>query len=201
MIKNIIFDMGNVLIAFNPKEIIKRVDVDDKDAELLENEIFRSKEWVDMDNGSKTENEICESIKKRLPERLHNTMIQLVTKWDEPLVEIEGMKKLVDEIKRKGYKIYLLSNASSRQKEYWGRISVSKYFDGTLISADEKMMKPNPEIYHRLFEKFSIKPEESFFIDDSKDNIAAGERLGMPGVVFNGDTEALRKILTEKKIL
>lgn len=201
MIKNIIFDMGNVLIAFNPKEIIQRVHVDEKDAELLENTIFLSQEWVDLDSGSRTEDEICEKIKKKLPERLHDTMNRLITKWDEPLVEIEGMEKLVKEIKEKGYKIYLLSNASSRQKEYWDRISASKYFDGTLISADEKMMKPYPVIYHRLFEKFSIKPEESFFIDDSKDNIAAGERLGMPGVVFDGDAEELRKILIEKKIL
>lgn len=201
MIKNIIFDMGNVLIAFHPKEIIKRVHVDEKDAELLENTIFLSREWVDLDSGSKTEDEICERIKQKLPERLHDIMSQLIRKWDDPLVEIEGMEKLVAEIKEKGYKIYLLSNASSRQKEYWDRISASKYFDGTLISADEKMIKPNPEIYLRLFEKFSLKPEESFFIDDSKDNIETGKRLGMQGVVFAGDTEELRKILIEKKIL
>ena len=80
MIKNIIFDMGNVLIAFNPKEIIQRVHVDEKDAELLENTIFLSQEWVDLDSGSRTEDEICKKIKKKIPERLHDTMNRVTKK-------------------------------------------------------------------------------------------------------------------------
>ena len=105
------------------------------------------------------------------------------------------MLELIKELKEKGYGIYLLSNASSRQHIYWERMSCHKYFNGTLISADVKMAKPDPGIYRLLFSTFSLKPEECFFIDDSEKNIQAAEEAGMAGYVFRNNPEQLKDIL------
>ncbi|MGI6578835.1 MAG: HAD family hydrolase [Saccharofermentanales bacterium] len=195
MIKNIIFDMGNVLILFRPEIFINRLNVSQQDAKLLNDVIFDSQEWASLDDGSANEAEVMEIFKNKLPVRLHDQMITLVTQWDIPLLEVEGMSQLIKELKAKGYKIYLLSNASSRQHEYWDRISASEYFDGTVISADVKMVKPDPKIFEHLCEKFSLLPAECFFIDDLEQHVIAAESIGIEGYVFDGNVSKLRQAL------
>ncbi|MBG9980535.1 HAD family phosphatase [Facklamia sp. DSM 111018] len=195
MIKNFIFDMGNVLILFKPTLFIKRLQLSSEDSLLLEEVIFKSPIWLEMDQGLRNEREACELYQSQLPERLHESMRKLVMEWDQPLIEIEGMVELVAKLKAKGYGIYLLSNASQRQHEYWDRVSASQYFDGTLISADVKMMKPNCEIYDCLFNTFNLNPEECFFIDDSKPNIMAANKMGMKGYCFDNDVDKLREVI------
>lgn len=195
MIKNFIFDMGNVLIYFKPDVFIDRYNLNEADKNLLNDVIFKTKDWFCLDDGSMTESQLCEVLKPKLPERLHNIMEDLITNWDKPLIEVAGMYDIISNLKSKCYKLYLLSNASSRQHEYWDRISCSKFFDGTLISADIKMIKPNPEIYKALFDKFDLKAEECFFVDDSPKNILAGKNLGMDGFVFDGNIENLIKAI------
>ena len=104
-------------------------------------------------------------------------------------------KKLIRELKEKGYGIYLLSNASLRQHDYWPRVEASRYFDGTLISADVKLVKPQPEIYRLLLEQFRLKGEECFFVDDLPGNIEGAFYVGIPGAVFHNDITRLRQDL------
>lgn len=195
MIKNIIFDMGNVLIRFDRKIFLDRLDVTQADKDLLLREVFASVEWAQMDRGSKTEETALESICKRLPERLHAAAESLVFHWDEPLIPIAGMYELVEELKANGYGIYLLSNASVRQHAYWPRIPESRFFDGTLISADEQVMKPQPEIYHLCMERFGLKAQECLFIDDMAHNVEGAIWCSLSGAVFHGDAALLRKEL------
>ena len=195
MIKNILFDMGNVLIRFDRKLFLDRLQISDADKELLLREVFASVDWAHMDRGTKTEATALESMKLRLPQRLHWAAEELVFRWDEPLVLIDGMYELIEELTAKGYGIYLLSNASVRQHEYWPRIPVSCFFDGTLISADERVMKPQPEIYHLCLQRFGLKAEESFFIDDMAHNIEGALFCGLSGAVFHGDVNRLRQDL------
>ena len=195
MIKNIIFDMGNVLIRFDRKLCLDRLDLCDADKELLLREVFASVDWAHLDRGTKTEATALESMRERLPERLHAAAETLTFHWDEPIIPIDGMYELVEELKTKGYGVYLLSNASVRQHEYWPRIAASRFFDGTLISADEHVVKPQPEIYHRCLEKFGLQAEESFFIDDVAANIEGALWCGLSGAVFHGDVTRLRNEL------
>lgn len=192
MIKNILFDMGQVLIRFDQKFFIQRLGIEDADMELLLREVYRSVEWVQMDRGSLREEEAFERIRARLPERLHDAAWKLVIMWDRPILEIDGMYELVEELKELGYRVYLLSNASVRQHEYWPRIPASKFFDGKLISADVHVIKPQPEIYRLCLEKFNLKAEECFFIDDAPANIEGALQCGIPGAVFHGDAALLR---------
>lgn len=195
MTKNILFDMGQVLIRFDRDYFMTRLGVSAEDKSLLMREVFLSVEWVQMDRGALREEEAFRTIAGRLPERLHDAAQKLISMWDRPILEVEGMYDLVKELKELGYGIYLLSNASIRQHEYWPRIPASRFFDGKLISADHHVIKPQPEIYRLCLEKFGLKAEECFFIDDAPANIEGALCCGIPGVVFHGDAGLLRSQL------
>ena len=195
MIKSILFDMGQVLIRFDQKYFIKRLGIEDVDLDLLLREVYRSVEWVQMDRGTLREEDAFRSISKRLPERLHDAAWKLICMWDRPILEVAGMYELVEELKGLGYGIYLLSNASVRQHDYWPRIPASRFFDGKLISADVHVIKPQPEIYRLCLEKFGLQAEECFFIDDAPANIEGALCCGIAGAVFHGDAKLLRSQL------
>ena len=197
MIRNIVFDMGNVMIYFNKNLFLDRAGVTGEDRRLLERIVFDSLEWARLDRGSLLEPEAERLMCSRLPERLHGYVREFVYDWDKPLYPVRGMAPLVRELKEKGYGIYLLSNAASRQHEYWPRIPASRFFDGTLISADVKLVKPQPEIYHLLCETFSLIPDECVFIDDAINNAEGAFLCGMHPIVFHDDVSELRARLRE----
>ncbi len=192
MIRNIVFDMGGVLIRFDRDFFMERLGVAGEDKRLLMREVFLAPEWVMMDRGTLTDEQAGEIMCRRIPERLHEAVWKLVTFWDRPILEIEGMYELIEELKGLGYGIYLLSNASIRQHEYWPRIPASRFFDGKLVSADVKLVKPMPEIYEKLFSTFRLDRSECFFIDDSTANVEAAMYVGMTGAVFFNDMARLR---------
>ena len=192
MIRNIVFDMGGVLITFDRKLFLDRLGLSPSDTTLLKNEVFLSVEWARMDRGSMTEETALESICRRLPAALHEPARRLIFSWDDPVLPIEGMEELVRELKSNGYHIFLLSNASFRLHEYWQKIPCHDAFEDILVSADEGLVKPQPEIYRRAFEKFGILPEESLYIDDLPANAEGAFFTGMASRVFHADVPALR---------
>ena len=195
MIRNILFDMGNVLLRFDRQVFLNRLDVSEADKQLLLQEVFLSREWVEMDRGTLREETAEPIMCSRLPAHLHDAVHQLTSCWDQPILPMEGMEELVRELKEAGYGIYLLSNASVRQHAYWPRVPGSALFDGKLISADEGVMKPQQEIYRLCLERFGLKAEECFFIDDVPANIAGAKECGISGAVFHADADALREDL------
>lgn len=195
MIKNILFDMGNVLIHFDRRVFLDRLSISEEDKQLLLREVFLSVEWVQMDRGTLREETAEPLMCRRLPGHLHDAVHQLVSCWDQPMLPVEGMKELVAELKEKGYHIYLLSNASLRQHDYWERIPGWEYFQGKLISADVQVMKPNPDYYRLALEKFSLDPRECFFIDDVPANIEGAQSCGIRGAVFHMNVQLLRQQL------
>lgn len=195
MIKNIVFDMGGVLIHYDPKRIISHLRLPPEDEKLLLREVFRSLEWVQMDRGVIGQEAAAAVMKENLPERLHASVDRLLAWWELELRPMEGMAELVEELKGLGYGIYLLSNASVRQPEYFPRIPGSQFFDGKIVSGFYRLLKPQHEIFELLFREFLLKPEECFFIDDSTENVESARFLGMPGAVFDGDVAYLRQKL------
>ena len=195
MIRNIIFDMGNVLLRFDRELFLDRIGAAGEARALLCREIFESDDWLGMDRGDHDEPEAAEKMCARLPEALHPWARQLVLHWDEPIVPIPGMAELAAELKAAGYGIWLLSNASRRQHDYWPRCPGNELFDGTLISADHRVIKPHREIYELCLSRFGLKAEECFFIDDSPANIQGANRCGIAGFVFRGDAQEARAAL------
>lgn len=196
MIRNIIFDMGNVLIRYDPEYFIGRAGIKDpQEKALLLSEIYRSPKWALMDYGQWTEKDLEAYVLPRLPVHLHKVVPGLISHW-EPLEPIPGMAELICDCKKSGLGIYLLSNASFRQPDYWKDIPGHEYFDGTIVSAFEGCVKPSAEIFHRLLERFHLKAEECFFVDDMAENVASAKRVGIDGFVFQGDAAALRKAIS-----
>ena len=113
----------------------------------------------------------------------------------DPIVPVEGMLELLQALKAKGYRLYLLSNAATRQPIYWARAEASKLMDGALISAEVKLLKPDPQIYRTFLHKFALRPEECVFIDDTPINVEGALYENMAGIVFNMDVAALAQSL------
>ena len=195
MIKNIVFDMGNVLVRFDPELFMDRYSLTGEDRKLIRNEVFRSVEWTMLDRGVIDEEIAERRILPRLPERLHDAARGLIEKWDDPIVPVEGMLELLQALKAKGYRLYLLSNAATRQPIYWARAEASKLMDGALISAEVKLLKPDPQIYRTFLHKFALRPEECVFIDDTPINVEGALYENMAGIVFNMDVPALAESL------
>lgn len=201
MIRNIIFDMGNVLKYFNPDRYIRYFGYEGEDYALLMREVFKSPEWVALDRGTLLAKDAPAKICPRLPAHLHEAVGKLVNDWWKiEFVPVPGMADVVRELKENGYGIYLLSNASSELHNYFHRIPGSEYFDGLLVSGDELIVKPDPRIYHILYERFNLDPAECWFIDDSSANIEAGIYTGMGGTVFFNDVARLRHDLHQAGI-
>lgn len=201
MIKNIVFDMGNVLFAFKPSEYVRRLGYTGKDAEVLETEIFATPEWCAMDRGSLSPDQVVEILESRLPEHLRAAVAPLVCRWWEgDLMPIPGMGRLIEELKNNGYSIYLLSNASRDIYKYFHRLPAAACFDGLLVSADWLMSKPQHEIYEKLYERFELVPNECFFVDDRIDNVEVAQLTGMHATVFRGDLSRLRREMRDAGI-
>lgn len=195
MIRNLIFDMGGVLVHYDPARFIRLLSLEGEDAALLLREVFNTVEWYRMDRGTITEEEALAAMKARLPSRLHAAADRLMVWWELELRPVEGMGALLRELKELGYGLYLLSNATLRQPEYFDRLPGSQYFDGRLVSAFYRLLKPQHEIYELLLEKFSLRAEECFFVDDSVANVEGAYCAGIGGAVFDGDLPRLRQAL------
>lgn len=202
MIKNIVFDMGQVLIHWAPDVLIEPYGLAEADKAALKRELFQNVEWVQLDHGTISFEQAVQSVCRRLPEKFHSMVEEIVTGWWlRELVPMEGMAALAAELKAAGYGIYLLSNANTALRDYFGRIPGSECFDGLLVSAEEKLLKPEKAIFLRLCERFGLDAAECFFIDDNPANVEGALCAGMQGTVFYGDAERLRREMKEKGIL
>lgn len=198
MIRNVLFDMGGVLLQFAPDVFIARLGLPEEDGALLRREVFRSVEWVELDRGILTDDEALDAMRRRIPARLHGAAEELVRHWDEPRVPMPGACELVSELDAKGYGVYLLTNASLRHKSYWPKQPVAKIFgDRVMLSADWQLLKPEAAFFEKALSLFSLKADECAFIDDFPMNVEAAVRLGIHGLVFHGDYGLLRRSLRE----
>ena len=190
--------MGNVLLRFDRNIFMDRAGLTDPaDREWMDREVFFSLEWAMTDRGSLTPGEAAAIMRRRVPERLRPFVDELVCGWAGEILPVPGMADLIEDLKKAGYGVYLLSNAGINHREYWPRVPGNGLFDGLLVSAEVGCIKPEREIYKLLIERFDLVPEESVFIDDLPLNVEAATRWGMRGIVFHGDAEELRKKLLE----
>lgn len=194
MIQNIVFDMGKVLVDYVADGVCRHFMTDEAEIKEVCTAVFFSQEWVLLDMGVIPEKEALKRMQGRLAAE-HAREMAAVCFWhwhEYNMWALEGMEALIRRLKALGYGIYLCSNASVRLLECYQRlIPAVDCFDGVLFSAQEKCIKPQKEIYQRLFQRFSLKPEECYFIDDQPLNIQAAESCGMKGYVYDGNRERL----------
>lgn len=184
MIKNIIFDIGNVLLEFKPLDYLKNTFNDSNLEKLLYKEVFQCEEWLHLDRGTLTQDEVIKIISSRNPD--HEVPIKIcMDNWINILAPIEGTVKLLSELKEKGYKLYLLSNFHSLAfQTVYSKYDFFKSFDGGIISYKENLLKPENEIYTKLLDTYNLNAEECLFIDDTLVNIEAADKLGIKTLHF-----------------
>ena len=198
MIRNIVFDMGQVLLQFAPKQIIANAGIAGEDAELLQEELFRSVEWIAGDRGTMEDTEVAAAVCARLPERLHEAVRFCACEWWKTRrVPIGGMSELVQELKAAGYGLYVLSNANKHLHEYCVWLPGYECFDGIFVSADWKLLKPERAIYEKFLSLYELNAEDCVFVDENPLNVEAATLCGMGGIVFRGDADRLRRELRE----
>lgn len=200
MIKNIVFDFGGVIVDYTPENIIKAYTDDSLAIDKLSKELFGSQAWEMFDAGIISQEQVEAVVKGNVYSHLRPLVSQILDSWYEhlPPYPIEG---LIEELKEKGYGIYLLSNASVQFEKYQANIPALKLFDGLYVSGYHKMLKPSYSIYKDFLNEFTLKPEECLFIDDKAENIEGAQAIKMTGIVHNGDVDQLEAKLKEEGLL
>jgi putative hydrolase of the HAD superfamily len=186
MIKNLIFDLGNVLISFKPSEYFNKKKYPENIRNTILSDIFGSKEWQLLDKGEITTPEAINAISKRSSLKKEE-IAHIFNLRTDIIFPLDQNVRLLPELNKRGLKLYYLSNFPlDIFDEVKDGYYFFKYFDGGLISAEAKSSKPESRIYEIILEKFSLLPEECLFIDDIEINVKAAESIGMNGLFTNG---------------
>jgi len=196
MIKNIIFDFGQVLVHFEPEYMVRQYVNNEDDVRLLSKVIFDRLYWDRLDLGTITDEETVALCRQRLPKELWEVAEKIHMNWIYNIPEIEGMKDLIKYIKnRHGVGVFVLSNISHYFADHAKEIDILKYSDGSVFSARLGITKPDHRIFDHICKKYSLNPAETLFVDDSEKNINASRAFGLQGYLFDGDVEKLRKYI------
>ena len=192
MIRNVIFDFGQVLVRFEPDYMVGVYVSDSEDKALICEVVFDRLYWNDLDSGALGHDEAFELMRQRLPLRLWDVARRIYDDWVVNLPEIEGMRELILHIKRRyEASCFVLSDISIYFAENSHRVPILSLVDGAVFSGNIGITKPDKRIYEHILDKFGLDPAETVFIDDKPANIAGAEAVGIKGYVFDGDSKRL----------
>ncbi len=199
-IKTIIFDLGRVLLRYEPEQYLREKYKTPGIVTALMTHIFNSEEWVLLDRGilnntSAAEKMVANSVcyRDEITECMHN--------WVEMMSPIEGTVETLKKVKESGYKTLILSNF---HREAFTTVSTGydffRYFDGGVISFQTGHVKPEPAIYNHLIEKYNLNPREALFIDDMPKNITGAQKAGIEAILFETPAK-LKKALNALDVI
>ncbi len=195
MIKNIIFDLGNVLLMNHRSSILDQMNLTKEQYEDIKNSFFANWEELDLGNSSLGEHLNKCSLKYNIDD---NIKYKLLNYYKFRPFNIE-LVNIMNNLKQNNYNMYILSNNNKETIKYLMDLPLFKEINGFVVSCDYKIMKPSIKLYQILFDKYNLNPEECFFIDDKEENINAGKFLGMNGCVFNSNSSNIIELINEFK--
>lgn len=185
-IKNVIFDMGGVLLDYDPIRIVKQVSTDKAEIQSIIDVTFGCNLWDEYDRGVVTLKEIYDAAIKKTPQSLHKKIKLSLENWDKYFIEIDGAESFISKLKKNGYSMFLLSNTGEKFHEFRHTEKILEHFDKFIVSCDIKVNKPDKEIYEALINKFKLEPSQSIFIDDRLQNVEGAKSIGMESEQFMG---------------
>jgi len=191
MIKNVVLDMGNVLLDFNPEFVMNMFCSSPEEKEIIDKELFNGPEWKMGDRGDIKDKDRFDLVKVRVPEKYHEALKNCADRWDVCMTPLDGAREFCESVKESGFGIYVLSNASDLFYVYFPKFLPLDFFDGVFVSSDYLMLKPDVEIYKTFLEKYGLKGDECLFIDDREDNIEGAKKAGLNTFRFEGDYKAI----------
>lgn len=194
MIKNIIFDFGNVLVQWHPELVYREYFGDEAKAWWFLRHVADMDFRQRIDAGESLDDCIREK-QAQYPE--YEQAVELYrSKWREMLTdEVPGMREVILELRSKNYEIFGLTNWSMETfpeaREHFG---ILQMIDRYVVSGAEGLVKPDPRLFQVLLDRYGLKAEDCIFVDDNPDNVAAAKDIGMQGILFT-NAEKLRKEL------
>ena len=187
MIKNVVLDMGNVLLDFDPEFVMDQFCSSDEEKAVIRKELFNGPEWQLGDRGDIKDKDRFDLVKGRVPEKYHEALRRCCNEWDICMDPLEGAREFCENVKKAGLRIYVLSNASDLFYAYFPKFLPLDFFDGVFVSSDYLMLKPDLEIYETFLTKYGLKAEECLFVDDRQENADGAAKAGMNTFCFKGD--------------
>ena len=179
MIRNVIFDLGNVLISFSPADYLKKKGYPEHIRSVILNDIFHSEEWTKLDEGVITTEEAIDSI--CIKSALKRQEIALIFDFRiDIMFPLDFNVRLLPALKKRGFSVYYLSNFHLDTFEVVSNdYFFFRYFDGGVVSSNVKLAKPDIRIYNLMLDKYTLDPSECLFIDDVEVNVQSAADVGM----------------------
>ena len=203
MIRNIIFDLGNVIIKYNQKQIIDNFTNKEDEIKYIYDEIFNVPEWTLMDLGEITNNQAIEIINKRNEFKYEKLTQVFLQEWYKKQPINKDIVEIAKALKKNGYKLFVLSNMANLTYEYFKDEDFFSLCTGIVISAQEHVKKPDEKIYRLLLDRYTLNPEECLFIDDddSGKNYETANKIGIKGRrIIPNQAEDVKKLLLEYEV-
>ncbi len=192
--RNIIFDVGKVLVSYDPDGYMDRMGFDPETKRRLKAAVFEHQLWIDADQGLGTPEEFLHAFTENAPDladeirQVHDSVGGTIELYDYAV-------DWILDLKNRGYHVYILSNYSEnmfRQTEH--KLKFLPLMDGAVFSWRIKEIKPDAAIYNYLCDEYWLEPEESVFIDDRPENVAGAEAVGIRGICFRSFEQARREL-------
>ncbi len=190
MIKNVIFDVGKVLVEFDWQGYFETLEMTPEVYQKVAEATVLSEMWNEFDRSKLLDEEILESFLRKAPDceaqimRFWNNIGNCIKRYDYTFSWIQSLQD-------KGYKVYLLSNYPRRiYSQSIDELAFVEQVDGAVFSYEVQTVKPEPEIYQALFQKYDLNPVECVFLDDNRQNIIAANELGMATIHFHTKSQA-----------
>ena len=200
MIKNVIFDIGDVLVDFRWPDMLRDYNVPEEDIYLIAKRWLSTPIWDELDLGLVPEAEAIEHARAALGDKAHYVDL-FMAHLDELIIPKDYAVPLMKEIKSRGFGVYLLSNYPDRMfnvhAKQFGFLGIE---DGSVISYRVGAIKPDPRIYQTLLDDYALEPGECIFFDDREKNVLGARAVGIRAEAFTGE-EQVRKTLRELGIL
>ena len=196
MIRAVIFDIGAVLIRFDWDAFMKKLFADETVRNAVTAAMWHNPDWNALDRGVLPLEDVLALFTENAPDYAEQIREALMRLGEAPEKQPYAIP-WVDELKAAGYRVYFLSNYFEfLMQEAPQVLDFIPHMDGGVFSCQEKITKPEPEIYQRLFARYGLKPGECVFIDDSAANTAAAEALGMKAFLFTDYAEIYPQVMT-----
>lgn len=196
MINTIIFDMGNVLIEWNPTRFIQEMEHDPARQEKIVQAIFTSGIWEKQDDGSLSIAKACQKSQALLDASYHQAIEQMYYYWQHYTTAYNEIQNYAVKLHQLGYQLYVLSNTS---RVYYtlkqaGLLPIDQLLSGKILSFEEKIVKPDTQIYQLLLKRYQLIPEQCVFLDDIPKNIEAAQKVNIHGLLVKNEQQALHDL-------